>query len=271
MEPPPYGQEGRRFASAESKGRGRTPSSANATNATRRQRRRTAPRSGENQSVVTALVVAAQAVHVTVNTSDDLWIVGAAILTALATIALAVTAVCQIRAGQKQNESAARQARRALELARKQADAAIRIASETREAAERQWQPRVFARKLGAMESGDGRNAAPDEWAVPCYLVNEGTGPAFNIEIGIEAEGKLHTWLAGPWWALQAQEFFPPLDPNGTRRVPSKPIYVGVKVMEWADDYAIVARFENLLEERFEVRTYPDPIKPPEFRRLATD
>jgi type II secretory pathway pseudopilin PulG len=221
------------------------------------------------QSAVTPLVPsAAQAVHVTVNNGDDRLIIGAAILTALATIALAIVAVCQIRAGQKQAQSAARQARRAFELARTQADAASRIASETREAAERQWQPRVFARKSGGVESGDGRNAAPDEWAVPCYLVNEGTGPAFNIEVGIEAEGKFHPWEGGPWWALQAQEFFPPLDPAGTRRVPSTPIHVGVKVNEWADDYVIVSRFENLLEERFEVRTYPDPNRPSEFRRL---
>jgi hypothetical protein len=197
----------------------------------------------------------------------------AAILTALATIALAVIAVCQIRAGRKQAESAARQTRRALELARKQADAAIRIATETREAAERQWQPRVFVRKLGAVELGDGRNAAPDEWAVPCYVVNEGTGPAFNIELGIEAEGKLHPSPVGPWWAMQAQEFFPPLDtrrvPN--LRIPTTPMYIGVKVTELAEDYVFVARFENLLEERFEVRSYPDPTKPSEFRRLGTE
>ena len=129
---------------------------------------------------------------------------------------------------------------------------------------------------MGALESGDGRNAAPDEWAVPCYLVNEGTGPAFNIEVAIEAEGKLHSWTVGPWWAMQAQEFFPPLDANPTQRVPNlrvptTPFYIGVKAAEWAEDYVLVTRFENLLEERFEVRSYPDPTRPSEFRRLAAD
>ena len=249
-------------------------------------------------------------VPVTVKSGDDPWIVGAALLTALATIALAVIAVCQIRAGRQQAadartqadaaiaaskdqadtaiaaskdqaQEAQRQAAQTIAITREQADAAIKIARETREtaqagleiatatreAAQRQWQPRVFARKWGAPERGNGLNAARDEMAVPCYLVNEGTGPAFNVELALEVAGELHP--SHQWWAMQAQEFFPPLDADAKQPVPSKPIYVGVRLEDWKDgDYVYVARFENLLEERFEVRTYPDTNRPSEFRPL---
>lgn len=145
-----------------------------------------------------------------------------------------------------------------------------KIARETRGAAVRQWQPRVFARPLGAPERGDGNNAAPDEKAVPCYLVNEGTGPAFNVEFGIEVAGKFHSW-GGQWWVMQAGEFFPQLDADSRQPVPSSPICVGVKLDEWdAEDYVYWTGFENLLGGRFEVRFYPDATRPAEFRRAPS-
>jgi hypothetical protein len=40
--------------------------------------------------------------------------------------------------------------------------------------------------------AGEGK-AAPGEMAVPYYLRNQGTGPAFNVEHGVEVTGKLQT------------------------------------------------------------------------------
>lgn len=118
----------------------------------------------------------------------------ASIVTAAATVVLAVVAFCQIRAGREQATEARKQATKALEIATAQAHSTVTIARETREAAERQWQPRVFARYHGeAVPAGEGFTVAPDEIAVPYYLINEGTGPAFNVQVGIEVGEQV-------WW-----------------------------------------------------------------------
>lgn len=180
-------------------------------------------------------------------------VLAAAIITAVATVGLAVLAYFQIRAGSAQ------------------AAATLEIARETREAAVRQWQPRVFARKWGPPERGNGNNAGPDEMAVSCYLVNEGTGPAFNIELGVEVAGKLHRWKTGQWWAMRAGEFMPQLEPDSKQPVPSRPLcYVPVKQSEW-DEASLVywTQFENLLSERIVVRTYPDLMRPADVQVLS--
>jgi hypothetical protein len=41
-----------------------------------------------------------------------------------------------------------------------------------------------------------------------------------------------------------------------------------VKLIEWAEDIIYCVEFENLLGERFEVRNYPDPSHPADFRRI---
>jgi hypothetical protein len=187
----------------------------------------------------------------------------AAIITAVATAALAAIAVVQIRAGGKAAEAA-------LAITQKQAEAAIAIARETREAAERQWQPRVFVHAWHGPKPGDGTDAAPGEMAVRYYLSNEGTGPAFNVEHGVRVKGKPHTWDDRQWRNMRAGEFIPALERGGTQPVPPSAIVVGVKLDEWdEDDYVYWARFENLLGDRFEVRNYPDPTRPAEFRRLT--
>jgi hypothetical protein len=176
----------------------------------------------------------------------------ASIVTATATVVLAAIAAWQIRAGREQTEATAA------------------IARETREAAERQWQPRVFARYHGPPAIGDGTTAAPDEMAVPYYLVNEGTGPAFNVHVGIDVAGRVH-WREGIWWSMQSREFIPALDPIAKQPVPLKVIYTGVPESAWKPDaYAYVTHFE-LLGERFEVRSYPDQTRPSGFRRLPVD
>jgi hypothetical protein len=176
----------------------------------------------------------------------------ASIITAAATAVLALLAYLQIRAG------------------RDQTDAALAIARESREAAERQWQPRVFAHAWqGGPKRGDGNNAAPDEMAVPYYLSNEGTGPAFNVEHGVEVSDKLHTWEDRQFRTMRAGEEIPPLHDSIGLPVGLSPIVVGVKLTEWSDDSLVYwTRFENLLGERFEVRNFPDPTRRAEFRRV---
>jgi hypothetical protein len=175
----------------------------------------------------------------------------ASIVTAAATAALAVLAFFQIRAGAAQT------------------DAAAAIARESRAAAERQWQPRVFAHAWQGPELGDGDNVAPGEMAVAYYLGNEGTGPAFNVEHGVDVGRIRYPWI-GQYRTMRAGEQIPPmLDSIGTP-VQLRPIQVGVPLDKWnADDYRYWTRFENLLGERFEVLNFPDPNRPAEFKRLS--
>lgn len=180
----------------------------------------------------------------------------ASIVTAAATVGLALLAYWQIRAGRAQTTEAT--------------EAALAIARETREAAERQWQPRVFVHAWGDPVHGDGDNAAPDEIAVPYRLKNEGTGPAFNVEHGVEVAGELHTWGDRQYRSIAAGEELPPMLDTIGQPVSLTPLAVGVKLAEWNDGEGLVywSRFENLLGERFEVRNYPDPTRPAEFRRV---
>jgi hypothetical protein len=176
----------------------------------------------------------------------------ASIVAAAATVALAALAYWQIRAG------------------RQQTLAALSIAREAREAAERQWQPRVFAHAWhGGPVRGDGDAAAPDEMTVPYYLTNAGTGPAFNVEHGIEVAGEQKTWDDRQWRTMAAGEEIPPLHDSIGMPVALKPIVIGISLDEWDDSELVYwTRFENLLGERFEVRNHPDPTRPAEFRRL---
>jgi len=137
-------------------------------------------------------------------------VLAASIITAAATVALAVLAYFQIRAGRHQAEAAKAQSDAALKITREQAAAAVAIAKETREAAERQWQPRVIANPWPGPSRGDGDNAAPDEMAVSYYLGNDGSGPAFNVEHGIEVAGKLLAWEGGLYRTMRAGQEFPP-------------------------------------------------------------
>jgi hypothetical protein len=179
----------------------------------------------------------------------------AAILTAAATVGLALVAFWQVRSGQKQTRDATA--------------AALAIARETREAAERQWQPRVLAHPWDGPRLGNGANAAPDEMGVGYRLKNEGTGPAFNVEHGIEIAGKPYAHPMCQWPVRAGEEVPPMLNSVGTT-VGNFPITVGVKLTKWKDGQEIVywTRFENLLGERFEVRKSSDQTRHVEFRRL---
>jgi hypothetical protein len=190
----------------------------------------------------------------------------------LATVVLAVLAYFQIRAGWAQAREGKEQSDAALAIAREQSAAALAVARETREAAERQWQPRVFVHGWhGGPKPGDGDNVAPNEMAVPYYLSNEGTGPAFNVEHGVEVNGKPYTFNDWQWPSMRAGEFIPQLDVNATQPVPSSAIAVGVPLARWGDGSDLVywSRFENLLGERFEVRNHQDPTRATEFLTLT--
>jgi hypothetical protein len=50
---------------------------------------------------------------------------------------------------------------------------------------------------------------------------------------------------------------------------PDSCLVIPVKLTEWSDDIVYCARFENLLGERFEVRSYLDPMRPIEFRPVS--
>jgi hypothetical protein len=197
--------------------------------------------------------------------TQSLW---AAIITAAATVALAALACFQIRAGREQTRAAKIQSDAALAIAQQQAEAAIAVVRETREAAGRQWQPRVFAHGWFGRYPKD--NISPDEMAIPYYLTNEGTGPAFNVEHGIELAGKVTTWKDQLHRTIRAGEEIPPVrhPPAGPRGV--APMVVNVKMGGKSQaDIVYWARFENLLGERFEVRNFPDPTRPAEFRRVS--
>jgi hypothetical protein len=194
----------------------------------------------------------------------------AALVTAAATVGLALLAYKQMGAAEVQMRGTRAQSDAAIAIAKEQAAAALQLARETREAAERQWQPRVFVHGKDEPTVGDGNDAAPDEMAVAYYLSNEGTGPAFNVEHGIEIAGKTYTWNDWQWGSMRAGEFIPQLDAGSTQPVPSSAIVVGVKLSEWVEgeDRVYWSRFENLLGDRYEVRNYADAARATEFRRL---
>ncbi len=187
----------------------------------------------------------------------------AAIITAAATAALAVLACVQIRASQKLASEAAG-------AAMLQATIALQVARETREAAERQWQPRVFAHPWPGQIPGTGEKAplvADDEVPVAYYLANAGTGPGFNIRHGINVNGRLHEEY-GPFPTMGAGVEVPPVHDTVGLPVGVRPIVVAVKRAEWVGaDIVYWTQFENLLGERFEVRNHR--VRPAEFRRLS--
>jgi hypothetical protein len=194
----------------------------------------------------------------------------AAVLTAIATAGLAFLAYRQMRTSEVQMRGARAQADAAIALAKEQTAAMLGIARETREAAERQWQPRVFVHGKGRFYLGHGHDdVAEDEVGVPYYLSNEGTGPAFNVEHGIEVAGRSYTWKDWQWGSMRAGEFIPPLSPESTQPVPEEAIVIAIPAREWERPTLVYwSRFENLLGERFEVRNYDDPRSPSEFLRL---
>jgi hypothetical protein len=235
------------------------------------------------------IVFLALAAKPTESTTDWLTAIGG-VGAFLAAVVLAALAYFQIRAGQaqareareqsnaqaqearEQSNAQAREAREqsnaALTMAEAQSDASLKIAHETREAAERQWQPRVIAHKWSDPKLGTGDDAAPDEMAVGYRLKNEGTGPAFNVEHGVEVGGRVHRW-PGQYQAMVAREEQPPMLTATGLPQQVTPLVVGVKKDQWSDDLLYWTRFENLLGERFEVRSPPDLTKPAEFRRLS--
>jgi hypothetical protein len=145
----------------------------------------------------------------------------ASVVTAAATLALAVLAVVQIRASQTQAADAKAQSDAAVAAAEAQSKSALEIAREAREAAQRQWQPRVSMHAWPGPERGDGTHAAPDEMAVRFYLSNEGTGPAFNVNPWVEAADKRHTWKDRYYRTMRVDEFCPPLTPGTGQPVPT--------------------------------------------------
>jgi hypothetical protein len=192
----------------------------------------------------------------------------ASIVTAAATVALAIVAVVQIRASQTQAADAMAQSEATVAAARAQSRSALEIAREAREAAQRQWQPRVFMHAWHGPERGDGTNAAPDEMAVRFYLSNEGTGPAFNVKPWVEVTGKPHTWEDRLYRTMGVDEFCPTLTLGTGQPVPDSFLAIGVKLTEWSEDIVYCVEFENLLGERFVVRNYPDATRPADFRRI---
>jgi hypothetical protein len=178
----------------------------------------------------------------------------AAIITAVATVALAALAYGQIRAGGKQTA------------------AALEMARQTREAAERQWQPRVFAHPWYGAIPGErdqiaGGVVVDGQLRAAYYLVNQGSGPAFNIEHGTEIGGNRQR--LGVYLNMGASDVVPPVFnydvPSGVR-----PFVVVASVVELkGEPVAYWAQFENLLGERFEVVSYHDENRQAEFRRLT--
>lgn len=188
----------------------------------------------------------------------------------IATVVLVWLAYRQMEAARVQVRDAREQSDAALAIAEQQASAAVAVARETREAAQRQWQPRVFVHGKGEPVPGNGDNAAPDEMAVAYYLSNEGTGPAFNVEHGVEIEGRPYTWEDRQWRTMRAGEFIPQLDADSAQPVPSTAIVVGVKLAHYGEGRNRVywSRFENLLGDRYEVRNPAEATRRAEVRPL---
>lgn len=155
------------------------------------------------------------------DTTDWLTAIGG-VGTLVATLILAGLASAQMRATRRQSDAALDQAR----YAREQAEV-------TREAAERQVYPRVYAHEWKGLIWDEDEEA----FAVRYYLSNEGLGPALDVEHGCVIAGREYVFgYDGPFMfrSVQPGEFLPPLDPARRDPVPPQPI---VRVVERADLY----------------------------------
>ena len=148
--------------------------------------------------------------------------------------------------------------------------------AQTREQAEtvkREWQPRVRAQPfIGAYKKPV---LIPDQMAVPYFLSNDGTGPAFNVEYGIELSGQPGTPSGHLYRVLRAREEAP------TKEIEDEPgkhwldaivttvMKQGMSEDEIKEELVYWAWFDNLIGERFEVRNPHDVGQPAEFREIG--
>lgn len=223
----------------------------------------------------------------------------------VAAVLLALLAYWQVRASRAQVEASEREvrlmaaeaetervhrredeARRASEQSardraiRDQIEAVAEISAATREAsrdaARAQLQPIVFAHGHGGAISGPNDELDLDvgEIAFLYYLSNEGTGPALNIEHGVECGGVDHEFGGGMQFrTARAGEFLPPLDQATRQPVPSQFLSVVIAERElparWrSSGRTYWARFENVFGEQFETRNPTDPRQPAAFMRM---
>ena len=117
------------------------------------------------------------------------------------------------------------------------------------------------------MPGGD-VHVEPGEMAVPYYLVNQGTGPAFNVDHGIDdASGRPLLPPTGLLLTIGAGEEYPRVGAGGPQGETMAPLIERVAAAS-ADEIVHWTRFENLLGQPFEVRSYRDYTRPAQFRRL---
>jgi hypothetical protein len=156
-----------------------------------------------------------------------------------------------------------------------QLDALERITDATRDAARAQLQPLVLSHAHGAFARGPREpDLGEGQISFDYYVSNEGTGPALNIEHGVEVAG--HDFAFGDGMQFRtagAGEFLPPLDADAAQPIPSRFLRVVVNEGELPVGWNTLprtywARFENVFGERFETRNPSNPQQPFVFARI---
>lgn len=173
--------------------------------------------------------------------------VATAIVTAAATVLLAVVAFFQMRAGRSQTR-------------------------EQVEAVKRGVQPRVTSHRWTDAKH---RRTYGDELVTVCfYLTNNGNGPAFNVTYGVDWRDGSHQADNGHVYRnMGVGEIVPgPSDglepPGSTQPITIDLRHEGLPRDEIDRGLVYWTRFDNVMGERFEVRNPHDTTRGTELRRM---
>jgi hypothetical protein len=192
-----------------------------------------------------------------------------------ATAVLAGVAIKQMRATRDQVEVMRRAARDDAQAMKEQIEASIEQSNAIRDAARLfVQQPRVLGYPAGPAFRGPGQyDVGAGLLAFPYRIVNEGDGVALNVVHGIELNGVEYLFGDGMETAALPAGFSSP--PPDSDLGGFRPLVVAVQEDDVPTDWAtqprkIIARFTNILGERYQTRTpIDDPTEPHTFEQIA--
>lgn len=171
----------------------------------------------------------------------------------------------QTKAMKAQVEAIQTTADKELAAVREQVEASKGQNEAVKEAARAQLQPVVFAHEYAFTPNGG--QASPQY-----YLANEGTGPALDIQHGVEMDGAryLHGFpdIEQRWRALSAGESEPRGMPLAHGQRPLRMFIISPVPFVGHEEVVYWTQFSNVFGERFEVRNPKDPTKAATFKRV---
>jgi Na+-transporting methylmalonyl-CoA/oxaloacetate decarboxylase gamma subunit len=181
----------------------------------------------------------------------------------------------QVRAAQEQVNLMRQTARDDARAVTDQVAASIAQSEAIRDAARVFVQPRVLGYPAGAASRGPDPygDIGEGEIGFPYRIVNEGGGLALNVQHGIELEGEDYLFGGGMETAALGAGFSSP--PPDSDLGGFRPLFVVVRedvlVASWPRrPVRYLARFTNVLGERYETRTPADPTQSHTFKQIES-